>query len=248
MYSTKSNRETAYPPAGPGSGGNSVLHRRAWVCPGDERDRGPGWVVVHVDGPLASGLTGAERVPDEGAAQAEDVAGFEDGMKIAYADPPYLGEARKRYGKIHEQAADYDDIETHRDLIAHLRAEFPDGWAMSLHVPSLRHILPECPDDCRVGAWVKTFVSFKPNVSPAFAWEPVIFRGGRKPWGDTVRDWTACRIAMQRGFPGAKPEAFCMWIFRLMGLTHDDEFVDLFPGSGAVLQAWEKYKRQVHLL
>ena len=38
-----------------------------------------------------------------------------------------------------------------------------------------------CPAGVRVGAWVKTFCAFKKGVRPAYAWEPVIFTGGRNP-------------------------------------------------------------------
>ncbi len=163
-------------------------------------------------------------------------------MKIAYADAPYLGCA-SYYD--HPDAARYDRLSAHMELIERLGDEFPDGWAMSLHTPSLRKILPMCPDDCRVGAWVKPFASFKPSVRIAYAWEPVIFRGGRKRdrSEQTVRDFIACNITMERGFCGAKPEAFCWWVFDLMGLQSDDEFVDLFPGSGAVGAAWQSYCR-----
>jgi hypothetical protein len=37
---------------------------------------------------------------------------------------------------------------------------------------------------------------------------------------------------------GAKPAAFCRWIFDLLGALPGDSFDDLFPGSGAVGRAW----------
>lgn len=49
---------------------------------------------------------------------------------------------------------------------------------------------------------------------------------------------------MRRGFPGAKPERFCFWVFEGLNLTPEDEFHDLFPGSGAVGEAWEKWKNR----
>lgn len=164
-------------------------------------------------------------------------------MRFAYADPPYLGCA-SYYD--HPDTAIYDKPEAHRDLVARLVDEFPDGWAMSLHTPSLRAILPMCPEDCRIGAWVKPFASFKPGVNPAYAWEPVIFRGGRKRGRDelTTRDFCAANITMRRGFTGAKPEAFCFWVFDLLGAVAGDDFHDLFPGSGAVSRAWDEYRRR----
>ena len=110
-------------------------------------------------------------------------------MKFAYADPPYLG-CGARYKEHHPEAMEWDKIETHERLIGRLMSDYPDGWVLSLHVPSLKVLLPLCSDDCRVGAWVKPFAVFKPNVNPAYAWEPVIFRGGRKMGrtDPTVRD------------------------------------------------------------
>lgn len=49
---------------------------------------------------------------------------------------------------------------------------------------------------------------------------------------------------MKRGFPGAKPEKFCFWVFEGLNLEPEDEFHDLFPGSGAVSEAWEKWRRR----
>ena len=165
-------------------------------------------------------------------------------MKFAYADPPYLGCAAY-YD--HPETRIWDDPETHRGLVRKLELEFPDGWAMSLHTPSLRTILPMCPEGSRVGAWVKPFASFKPGVNPAYAWEPVIFRGGRKRGRTepTVRDFCAVNITMRRGFTGAKPEDFCWWVFDLLGLELEDELHDLFPGSGSVTRALDEYRARL---
>ena len=164
-------------------------------------------------------------------------------MKFAYADPPYLGCAQY-YADRHPEALAYNEPATHQVLIGRLCDEFPDGWAMSLSSPSLRSILPMCPEGVRVMAWVKPFASFKPGVNPAYAWEPVIVRGGRKRGRDclTVRDWLAESITLRRGFTGAKPAAFCEWIFDLLGMEPQDEFHDLFPGSGAVQRAWGEWR------
>lgn len=166
-------------------------------------------------------------------------------MRFAYADPPYLGCGQKLYGDRHEQAADCDDPEWHRRLIERLCDEFRDGWALSCHTPSLKVMLNMCPDDVRIGAWVKPFAAFKRNVTRAYAWEPVILRGGRPipPTQPTVRDWieapcVSASITMQRSFPGAKPAAVCQWVFDWLNMQPGDEFVDLFPGSGAVEEAY----------
>ena len=159
-------------------------------------------------------------------------------MKIAYADPPYVGQSRKLYG-----GAEVN----HRLLIAHLCDDFPDGWALSCSSPSLRELLPLCPADVRVSAWVKPFAAFKPNVNPAYAWEPILWRGGRTHRDrrePTVRDWVSCEITLRKGLTGAKPEPLCWWLFDLLGLRPGDELVDLFPGTGIVGRAWERFQRQ----
>ena len=106
-----------------------------------------------------------------------------------------------------------------------------------------------CPSDVRVCAWVKPFASFKPNVNPAYAWEPVIVRGGRKLGREipTVRDWVAESITLKRGLTGVKPDAFCFWLFQFVGLDPEDDFVDLFPGSGAVTRAWDQWCSQTQM-
>jgi hypothetical protein len=157
---------------------------------------------------------------------------------FAYADPPYIGQAKRRYGKEKSYAGEVD----HAQLILSL-ADY-DGWALSASSPSLPVVLGLCPPGVRVGAWVKPFAIFKPGVNPAYAWEPVIFSGGRKRdrKEPTVRDWVSANITLKRGLCGVKPEAFCFWLFDLLGMTPHDEFVDLFPGTGAVAAAWEKWK------
>jgi hypothetical protein len=100
----------------------------------------------------------------------------------------------------------------------------------------------------RVGGWFKPFASFKPGVNPAYAWEPVIFCGGRSAVErggrevSTTRDWVSANILLERGTSGAKPPAFCHWLFEFLGANGDDEFHDLFPGSGGVSRAWNDWR------
>lgn len=153
-------------------------------------------------------------------------------MKIIYADPPYIGQAKKHYNS--------EEVD-HKVLIAQL--ETYDGWALSLSSPTLQEILAMCPKNVRIGAWVKPFCSFKPNVNPAYAWEPVIFKPARARGRDklTARDWVSTSITLRRGLSGVKPEAFSFWLFEILGAEPDDEFVDLFPGTRAVSKAWDKW-------
>lgn len=168
-------------------------------------------------------------------------------MRFAYADPPYLGLAEKFYGKLHPEAAEYDKPETHQKLIDQLCTEY-DGWALSLHTPTLKTMLDMCPADVRIGVWVKPFASFKKNVTRAWTWEPILLWGGRPIpiTQNTVRDWVeapaiAENITLKRGFQGAKPAAVSWWIFDWLNIEPGDEFVDMFPGSGAVGEAYQAW-------
>jgi len=166
-------------------------------------------------------------------------------MKAAYADPPYLG-CGSLYAKNHPDALAWDDPQKHRELIVSLCDGY-DCWAMSLSSPSLQTILPMCPTDVRVMAWVKPFAVFKPNVGVAYAWEPVIVRlsQDRKRTREqpTVRDWVSEVITLRKGLTGAKPVSFCWWLFDVLNLQPTDTFVDIFPGTGIVTKEWERFRR-----
>lgn len=158
-------------------------------------------------------------------------------LRMAYADPPYPGMAHF-YGTPEVN---------HEFLVRDLCEQFPDGWALSTASTTLKQVLAVCPDDVRIAAWTKPFASFKKGVNPGYCWEPVIFRGGRHRTDGTeptVRDYCAVNITLERGFTGAKPEAFCWWVFDLLGLREGDEFFDLFPGSAAVTRAWGTYRTE----
>lgn len=162
-------------------------------------------------------------------------------MRFAYADPPYFGKAAIHYGAHHDAAADWDDRQTHLDLIARLCAEYPDGWALSLNSTHLSWQLPAAcagAADVRVAAWVKTFHQIRP-MTVQYSWEPVIFRGGRKDSrrSPMVRDWFASHPTMGRGLPGAKPEAFNQWVLDLLNFRDGDTIDDIFPGTGGMAEA-----------
>jgi len=176
-------------------------------------------------------------------------------MRFAYADPPYL-DCCKLYDHFHgEDGLCWDDLTTHKLLIERLTDEFPDGWAMSLSSTSLQRILPLCPTDVRVSPWCKSFSAFKKGVRPAYAWEPVIWRGGRNPanghphappekggkqntpkdflWEDAEGGLLA-PITLKKGLTGAKPESFCGWVLDLLNAQPGDTVDDLFPGTGVM--------------
>lgn len=163
-------------------------------------------------------------------------------MKLAYADPPYIGCAHL-YKDHHDYAGEVD----HVALIDRLESEF-DGWV--LHASATPHSMAVlAPLAAMTGArwcsWVKGFAAYKRNVPVAYAWEPVLIREARKPVVSKrhiSRDWIQCSITLKRGLTGAKPEAVCHWAFELMGARPEDELDDLFPGTGAVSKAWATWQ------
>lgn len=170
------------------------------------------------------------------------------GLKFAYADPPYLGKGRKLYAPHHMNAGDWDRLEEHQLLITRLSAEYPDGWALSLSSTSLYALLPMCPPDVRVCAWVKPFAAFKANVRIAYTWEPVIVRGGRLSSRDGApvgRDHLSEPITLKRGLLGAKSQRFCRWILDLLGYVEGDEVDDLFPGTGVMAEVLSQLSLQL---
>ena len=168
-------------------------------------------------------------------------------LTMAYADPPYPGQSAKHYA----DHPDFDGEVDHRDLIRRLTNDYPDGWALSTSAPALYDVLRIChatfglslyEGDLRLVPWVKPFAAFKRNVRVAYAWEPVIVKPAERLEGAVpTRDFISEPITMKRGVTGAKPERFCFQLFEIMGLRPCDRLDDLFPGSGAVADAWERW-------
>jgi hypothetical protein len=158
-------------------------------------------------------------------------------MIFAYADPPYIGQAKKHYNR--------KEVD-HKELI-NAMARGNDGWALSCSSPSLGMLLPLCPPKTRVMAWVKPFAVFKPGVNPAYAWEPILVWGGRKRTRQqpTVRDWVSANITLRKGLVGAKPEEFARWLFQVLNVEPShDTFIDMFPGTGVMMRVWKELKRE----
>jgi len=154
-------------------------------------------------------------------------------MRFAYADPPYLGNGKRRYKPFHDNSDQYDHKQAHLDLVAKLVDEYADGWALSCNPKDLQWLLPAMPSDVRVCAWTKTFHQIRVNVSVQYAWEPVILRGGRdqRHRRPMTRDWCSGTIAMRKGLPGAKPTYFFQWVIAMLGYEEGDTIDDLFPGT-----------------
>lgn len=168
---------------------------------------------------------------------------------MAYADPPYPGQAKRLYGD-HE---DYGGEVDHRELIADLLAAYPDGWALSTSVRALPSVLRLCPERVLVCCWLKRATSPPMGDNRMYSWEPVILCDTPNPTSPTRlhceanADQYTFRAKREGYVVGAKPQAFSFWLFDAMGLRPSDEFVDLFPGTGAVLDAWAAWSAQGRL-
>lgn len=157
-------------------------------------------------------------------------------MRLAYADPPYPGKAH-----LYPEQTEVD----HEELIKQL-CEY-DGWALSTDETNLQYVLSLCPPKVRVLAWCR------PNCSPFYpfpfaAWEPVICVPARPRDMDAVRSYAEITTVgghMEReNYRGQKPRAFCEWVIRCLGARQEDTLDDLFPGSGAMSEAFERFTRQ----
>lgn len=185
----------------------------------------------------------------------------EHGKRLAIADPPYLGRARRWYGDgmssgqlsrehggrsrkrgirpadEHADAAIWDDPRTHRELVERISREY-DGFAIAMAHDNLRHYLQWLPSDIRIAVWVKSN-ALCGAARVINAWEPVavlIPNGRRSSIGETLFPRDALNAPHpSTGFAGAKPRAWTRWVLDMLGYDQDNDTVDdIFRGSGAV--------------
>jgi hypothetical protein len=174
-------------------------------------------------------------------------------LRFAYADPPY-----PKMSHLYRGHPDYAGEVDHAALVARLAGEYPDGWALSTSAAALPVVLPLAAGivdvaEVRVAAWVRGERPAR-HWSPLSAWEPVIvYRGRRYLSGpepgarraDALVYAARARTTDRRRVMGAKPAAFCWWMFDLLGALPGDELVDLYPGSGGVGRAWGRFVSSV---
>lgn len=173
-------------------------------------------------------------------------------MKLAIADPPYLGRGARWYGDgrghfnkernsdNHPKASEWDSPAAHLILVDRLAHEF-DGWAIAGAPDSLALYLSACPPDVRVMVWNRG------NGIPSGSrigsqWEFVIAYVPESRRGRGVHlatsDVLTCGVPNMSGFVGAKPPAWTRWVLDVLGyVPGEDELHDMFPGSGAVAAA-----------
>ena len=170
-------------------------------------------------------------------------------MRLAIADPPYLGRARyydgsdrpKYHGKgrmgksadAHPNAGAWDDPATHKGLIADLAAY--DGWAIAMSRDSLPLYL-SCAPTARVAVWHNP-AAWPPGNRIHATWEPVLLHipEPRRAGPPSVKDVLISVPPRRSGFIGAKPPAWTRWVLDMLGYDPETDTVDdLFGGSGAV--------------
>ena len=169
--------------------------------------------------------------------------------RFAYADPPYPGKAFYYRGH-----PDYRGEVDHGALLARLAGY--DGWALSTSAQALPQVLSLAVGHglaVRVAAWLR---GARPHTAAMFAlnaWEPVVYVpvparvrqvsrvDARRI--DTLVHGVSPMLTLPGRVVGAKPAAFCRWVFDLMGATPADHLDDLFPGSGMVGRTWEAFVR-----
>ncbi len=176
-------------------------------------------------------------------------------MKLAIADPPYLGRAHRWYGiggwgkgngkgraDEHPEAYLWDKPETHINLALKLLNEY-DGFAIACTVHSLSTYLSVIPTSSTNGIRIMSWI--KPASPPSGSritqsWEPVIVKVPKERKarikGNLMVDYLIC-TAPRTGFTGSKPISWTLWVLNAMGYQPNDEVHDLFPGSGMVQKA-----------
>lgn len=161
-------------------------------------------------------------------------------IRCAYADPPYPNMAAKLYKDQPSYAGEVDL----KKLVPSLEASY-DGFALSTSAKALSDVLPLFTRPYRICVWVKPIGVSVRTFGIHNAWEPLIVVPGRQ-LRPGKRDWLSAQPARNgdSDLIGRKPEAFCCWLFELLGMLPGDELDDLFPGSGIVGRAWEAICRQ----
>lgn len=176
-------------------------------------------------------------------------------MRLAIADPPYLGRAARWYSSAgrahgrgagvadhHPHAAEWDRPGRHLQLVRDLDRDY-DGWAIAAAAQTMHVYAAACPD-ARVMVW------HRENALPSGSrvrnvWEPVFLRipAGREGYSsglsvsDVLRCGVGAGVAPGSRFAGAKPAQWTHWVLDALGYVEGDTVVDLFPGSGAVTAA-----------
>ena len=177
-------------------------------------------------------------------ARAEPSPGPGSPRRLAYADPPYPGKSSLYYREHPDFAGEVD----HAALLSRLATY--DGWALSTSAAALPSVLALAVAQdlsVRVAAWMRGARPHSTARYPVNGWEPVIYVpvpsrvAGEPRRVDALQHGVSPMLTLPSRVTGAKPAAFCRWIFDLVGATSTDTLDDLFPGSGIVGKTWALY-------
>lgn len=163
-------------------------------------------------------------------------------LRIRIADPPYPGLARRYYQHHPDYAGEVD----HGELLSWLAEA--DGWALATSSRALPAILARCVAQdlqVRVASWHRGARPVR-ATSAIQAWEPVIYVPARAtvmeaPPLDVLDYVSHPRLSDPDRVIGAKPAAWCVWVFSLTRALPGDILEDRYPGSGGVTRAWSIY-------
>lgn len=183
--------------------------------------------------------------------------------RLAYADPPYPGKAHYYRGH-----PDYAGEVDHAALLSRLATYDGWALSTSARaLPAILALAVAQDLPVRVAAWIRGPRPHATARHALNAWEPVIYVPVASAGGDPSRAAAATRRAgphdvsrvdqplqarrldvLTHGVSpmltlpgrviGAKPAAFCRWMFDLVGATPHDILDDLYPGSGMVGKTW----------
>ena len=174
-----------------------------------------------------------------------ELAATDRPLRLAYADPPYLGLARRYYGDQPSFAGEVD----HSELVSRLASY--DGWALSCSsasVPAIAALLVAQDLQARLAIWHRRPAPH-PTAGLITAYEGVFYgparpvaRGSGGPMTDVLLGVEGRpRPTLPSSVIGMKPPAFLVWVFGLIGARPGDTLDDLYPGSGMVGRAWAGY-------
>ena len=188
--------------------------------------------------------------------------------RFAYADPPYPGKAHyyRRHpdyaGEVDHEAlirrlSTYDGwaLSTSAEALPHVLA-LTVAQGLNVRVAAwIRGPRPHATARYALNAWepviyvpVALDVAGDASRTPADETDasrlatPDPSRGaGVVRRVDTLTHGVSPMLTLPGRVIGAKPAAFCRWMFDLIGATPGDELDDLFPGSGMVGKTWAAY-------
>lgn len=170
-------------------------------------------------------------------------------LRLAIADPPYMGLAKRYYGDQPTYAGEVD----HAALLSRLATY--DGWALacsSRSVPTILALAVAQGLSVRLAIWHRRRAPH-PTARLVTAYEGVVFVPARSVAGGSTERITDVLIGVDAPrrptLPGSvigmKPPRWSAWVFQLLGATAGDTLDDLYPGSGMVSRAWASWTAAV---